>query len=95
MIAAYVNTPGAMVKGILPDGHLSFTRIGGLLLPTFEGEYCTIITRSGKRYRGTLLLKNPSVHVNRDTGKKERKEDNMYIRLMQRSRREKTPKSSA
>ncbi|NJE55282.1 M42 family metallopeptidase [Thermococcus sp. 21S9] len=81
VIAGHVDTLGAMVKGILPDGHLSFTRIGGLLLPTFEGEYCTIITRSGKRFRGTLLLRNPSVHVNRDAGKKERKEENMYIRL--------------
>ncbi len=70
-----------MVKGILPDGNLSFTRIGSLLLPASEGEYCTIITRSGKRYRGTLLLKNPSVHVNKEAGKKERKEENMYIRL--------------
>ncbi|WP_456421697.1 M42 family metallopeptidase [Thermococcus sp.] len=81
VIAGHVDTLGAMVKGILPDGHLSFTKLGGLLLPTFEGEYCTIITRSGKRYRGTLLLKNPSVHVNREAGKKERKEENMYIRL--------------
>ena len=81
IIAGHVDTLGAMVKGILPNGHLSFTRIGGLLLPTFEGEYCTIITRSGKRLRGTLLLKNPSVHVNREAGKKERKEENMYIRL--------------
>ncbi|ASJ12417.1 M42 family metallopeptidase [Thermococcus thioreducens] len=81
VIAAHVDTLGAMVRGILPDGHLSFTRIGGLHLPAFEGEYCTIITRSGKRYRGTLLLKNPSVHVNKEAGKKERKEENMYIRL--------------
>ncbi len=81
VIAGHVDTLGAMVKGILPDGHLSFTRVGGLLLPTFEGEYCTIIGRSGKRFRGTLLLKNPSVHVNKDAGKKERKEEHMYIRL--------------
>ncbi|WP_148882167.1 M42 family metallopeptidase [Thermococcus aciditolerans] len=81
VVAAHVDTLGAMVKGILPNGHLSFTRVGGLHLPAFEGEYCTIITRSGKKYRGTLLLKNPSVHVNREAGKKERKEENMYIRL--------------
>ena len=81
VIAAHVDTLGAMVKGILPDGHLSFTRVGGLHLPAFEGEYCTVITRSDKRYRGTLLLRNPSVHVNREAGKKERKEENMYIRL--------------
>ncbi|NJE10247.1 M42 family metallopeptidase [Thermococcus sp. MAR1] len=81
VIAGHVDTLGAMVTGILSNGHLSFTRIGGLHLPAFEGEYCTIITRSGKRYRGTLLLKNPSVHVNKEAGKKERKEENMYIRL--------------
>ncbi|ASJ10730.1 glucanase [Thermococcus sp. P6] len=81
VVAAHVDTLGAMVRGILPDGHLSFTRIGGLNLPAFEGEYCTTITRSGKRYRGTLLLRNPSVHVNREAAKKERTEENMYIRL--------------
>jgi len=81
VIAGHVDTLGAMVKGILPDGHLSFTRVGGLHLPAFEGEYCTIITRSGKKFRGTLLLRNPSVHVNKEAGKKERKEENMYIRL--------------
>ncbi|RLF82951.1 glucanase [Thermococci archaeon] len=81
VIAGHVDTLGAMVKGILPEGHLSFTSIGGLVLPTFEGEYCTIITRSGKRYRGTLLLKNPSAHVNKEVRKKERKEEDMYIRL--------------
>ncbi|MDV3103697.1 M42 family metallopeptidase [Thermococcus waiotapuensis] len=81
VIAGHVDTLGAMVRGILPDGHLSFTPIGGLLLPTFEGEYCTIITRSGKRFRGTLLLRNPSAHVNKDAGKKERTEENMYLRL--------------
>ncbi len=81
VVAAHVDTLGAMVREIRKDGHLEFTRIGGLLLPTFEGEYCTIITRSGRKFRGTLLLKNPSVHVNRDAAKKERKEEKMYIRL--------------
>jgi len=81
VVAAHVDTLGAMVKEVMSNGHLSFTRVGGLHLPAFEGEYCTVITRSGKRYRGTLLLKNPSVHVNREAGKKERKEENMYIRL--------------
>ncbi|MFA4718633.1 M42 family metallopeptidase [Pyrococcus kukulkanii] len=81
VVIAHVDTLGAMVKEILPNGHLAFSRIGGLVLPTFEGEYCTVITRKGKKFRGTLLLKNPSAHVNREVGKKERKEENMYIRL--------------
>ncbi|AEC52293.1 hypothetical protein PNA2_1378 [Pyrococcus sp. NA2] len=81
VMIAHVDTLGAMVKEILPDGHLAFSSIGALVLPTFEGEYCTIITRKGKKFRGTLLMKNPSLHVNREIGKKERKEENMYIRL--------------
>ncbi len=40
-----------------------------------------IITRSGRKFRGPLLLKNPSVHVNKEAGKKESKEEGMYIRL--------------
>ncbi|AFK22332.1 M42 family metallopeptidase [Pyrococcus sp. ST04] len=81
VVITHVDTLGAMVKEILPDGHIAFSRIGGLVLPVFEGEYCTIITRKGRKFRGTLLLKNPSAHVNKEVGKKERKEENMYIRL--------------
>ncbi|MBU1356237.1 MAG: M42 family metallopeptidase [Candidatus Edwardsbacteria bacterium] len=81
VIAGHVDTLGAMVSGINADGHLSITKIGGPILPSFEGEYVTIRTVAGKDYRGTLLLNNPAAHVNDEVEKTVRKAENMHIRL--------------
>lgn len=80
-MAAHVDTLGAIVSGIQKDGHLKFSLLGGLSLNGFEGEYCRIHTHSGKIYTGTLLLKDPSVHANKDTNSKQRSTENMFIRL--------------
>lgn len=80
-LAAHIDTLGAMVAGIRPDGHLRITQIGGLSLNGYENEYCRIRTTTGKVYTGTLLIIDPSAHANRDTPKKERTTDSMYIRL--------------
>lgn len=80
-LAAHADTLGAMIRGILPDGTLTFTKVGGPILPTLDGEYCTIITRNGKRYSGTFLSKSPSAHVYKDASTAERTEETMYIRL--------------
>ena len=80
-LSAHVDTLGLMVRSIMPNGHLRFTMLGGLLLPTLDGEYCRIHTRSGKVYTGTILSTSPSVHVYKDSRSKARDEDNMYIRI--------------
>lgn len=80
-LSAHVDTLGLMVRSIMPSGHLRFTMIGGLLLPTLDGEYCRVHTRDGKVYTGTILSTSPSVHVYKDSRSKTRDEDNMYIRL--------------
>lgn len=80
-IAAHMDTLGAMVSGILPSGHLSIGLLGGLSLNMAEGEYCRIRTLEDGVYEGTLLLRNPSAHANRELGKTERNIDNVYIRL--------------
>jgi len=80
-IAAHLDTLGAIVSGILPSGHLAIHTLGGLSLNMAEGEYCRIRTLDDKVYEGTLLLRNPSVHVNRETSKTERKIDTVYVRL--------------
>lgn len=81
VVAAHVDTLGAMVSGSNPDGTLSFSKIGGLILPSFEAEYVTVFGCDGRRWRGTLLLNNPAAHVNREAGSTERKQENMHIRL--------------
>ncbi|MBF0547546.1 MAG: M42 family metallopeptidase [Candidatus Riflebacteria bacterium] len=81
IVSGHVDTLGAMVSQINSDGTLSITKIGGLLLPTFEGSYVSVALENGQKIRGTLLLKNPSAHVNLEAGTKERKVEGMHIRL--------------
>ncbi len=79
-LSSHIDTLGLMVRSISSDGTLRFVRIGGAQLETLDGEYCQVLTRSGKKYTGTVLCNSPSSHVYDDAGKK-RSEENMLIRL--------------
>ncbi|MCM3566907.1 M42 family metallopeptidase [Neobacillus mesonae] len=81
MLTAHVDTLGAMVKEIKPSGRLKIDLIGGFRYNSIEGEYCQIETSSGKKYTGTILMHQTSVHVYKDAGKKERNQENMEIRI--------------
>lgn len=86
MVTAHVDTLGAMVKEIKPNGRLIFTHIGGYPNHLVEGEGCTIFTNGGKRIRGSILLQYASVHVYGDKVEKaERSQENMEIRLDERT----------
>jgi putative aminopeptidase FrvX len=78
---AHIDTLGLMVRSIKPNGKLAFTTLGGPILPTYDGEYCTIHTRDNKEYSGTVLSTSPSVHVYKDARTKERSEETMEIRI--------------
>lgn len=80
-IAAHVDTLGAIVSGIRKDGTLTFSLLGGLALTSAEGEYVSVITMSGRRMTGTLLLNNPSSHANAKRESADRNLDTMHIRL--------------
>jgi putative aminopeptidase FrvX len=80
-LTGHVDTLGAMVKEIIDDGTMHISRIGSYALNSVEGEYCTIVTATGGRFRGTILLDKPSVHVDGKVGTAERTSDNMVIRL--------------
>ncbi|MEK5100149.1 M42 family metallopeptidase [Bacillus sp. FSL W8-0848] len=81
MLTAHVDTLGAMVKEIKPDGRLKIDLIGGFRYNSIEGEYCRIETSSGKVYTGTILMHQTSVHVYKDAGKAERSQKNMEVRI--------------
>ena len=66
MLAAHVDTLGAMVKTIKGNGALTVTPLGGLQAPNVETETVTVITREGKKYEGTFQVENASSHVNRE-----------------------------
>lgn len=80
-IAAHTDTLGAIVSKINPDGTLGISLLGGPLLNSFEGEYCRIYTLSNAVFTGTLLLNNPSTHVNPDASATKRDIANMHIRI--------------
>ncbi|TLS36320.1 M42 family metallopeptidase [Pseudalkalibacillus caeni] len=84
MVTAHVDTLGAMVKEIKPDGRLKLSMIGGFRWNAVEGEYCEIETSSGKRYSGTILLHQTSVHVYKNNGEIKRDDVNMEVRLDER-----------
>ncbi len=80
-IAAHVDTLGAMVSKIKPNGTLAFSLLGGLSLTGAEGEYVTIKTLTGKEYFGTILLNNPSAHANKQKEQVKRSIETMHIRI--------------
>lgn len=81
MLTAHVDTLGAIVKEIKPSGRLKLDLIGGFRYNSIEGEYCQIETGEGKRFSGTILMHQTSVHVYKDAGKAERNQANMEVRI--------------
>ena len=80
-VCAHIDTLGLMCRAITEKGELLFTRIGGPLLHTLDGEYCRIHARDGRVYTGTILSLSPSVHVYDDADSRSRDEQNMYVRI--------------
>ncbi|GAB1421365.1 M42 family metallopeptidase [Anaerolineales bacterium] len=80
-LTAHVDTLGLMVKEIKSNGTLRFARLGGITLNGIETENVTVRTFDGREYRGTVLMNNPSSHVNEKLTKSDRNEENMEIRL--------------
>ncbi len=78
---AHCDTLGAMVRSVDGNGGLNFVTVGGPVLSTLDGEYCTVITRKGERYSGTFLSKSPAIHVYDDASTRARDCNNMYVRL--------------
>lgn len=80
-LCAHVDTLGLMVRSVKSNGTLAVTTLGGPLLATLDGEYCTVRTRTGQAFTGTILCNSPSVHVYKDASTKERTLEHLHIRL--------------
>ncbi|HEM3642746.1 TPA: M42 family metallopeptidase [Streptococcus suis] len=82
MLTAHLDTLGAMVRAVKPDGRLKMDLVGGFGYPSIEGENCLIhCAKNGKTFTGTILMHQTSVHVYRDASTAERNQTNMEIRL--------------
>ncbi len=81
-LTAHVDTLGAMVKDIKPNGRLKLTQIGGYAWNSIEGEGATVFSSYGEPVRGSILLSMASSHVyGRQVNEVKRDEDNIEVRL--------------
>ncbi len=80
-MTAHVDTLGLMVKEIKGSGRLKMTMLGGYMWTAVEFEGVTVRTHDDRRYRGTVLPSNPSVHVNAKIRDAKRDGDLMEVRL--------------
>lgn len=81
-LTAHVDTLGAMVKEIKPNGRLKLTQLGGYAWNSIEGEGCTVFTKGGDQIRGSILLNKASSHVyGKEVDKTKRSEDTLEVRL--------------
>ncbi|WP_027634353.1 M42 family metallopeptidase [Clostridium hydrogeniformans] len=84
-ICTHIDTLGAMVKEILPDGKIKFKKLGGGIYNSIEGANCNVITRKGKKIRGSIMPIKSSTHIyGKSISLVERNEDTMFIRLDER-----------
>ena len=81
VVAAHVDTLGAIVTGIKSDGTLRISTIGGVSLNAYEGSYLRVRTLDDRVYEGTLLLNNPASHVNKELSTTKRELATMHVRL--------------
>lgn len=86
-LTAHVDTLGAIVREIKPNGRLKLAALNGLNWPTVESEGLSIATRSGQQIRGSLVLANGAAHVNRESHTAPRNSDTMEVRLDERTAR--------
>lgn len=84
IIAAHVDTLGAMVKEIKSNGRLALTQVGGYALTAVECENVTVFTSDDKEYSGTIYFNKPSVHIHQETKTAERKLEDMELLLDER-----------
>jgi putative aminopeptidase FrvX len=84
-LSAHVDTLGAMVREIKSNGRLKLAALNGVMWPSVESEGVVVSTRSGRQVRGSIVLANGAVHVNKDARKAERNADTLEVRLDERT----------
>lgn len=85
-LTAHLDTLGAMVKFIKPNGRLRLSALGGFCWNSVEGEGCSVFTRDHKTLRGSLMPNTPSVHVyGKKVEESKRDDENMEVRLDERT----------
>jgi len=81
-LTAHVDTLGAVVKEIKPNGRLKLSRIGGIQWPTIETEGVWVFPSKGEKIRGSVLIDTASGHIYSAAGSEtKRNDEHMEVRL--------------
>ncbi|MDL1912844.1 M42 family metallopeptidase [Chloroflexi bacterium CFX6] len=89
-LTAHVDTLGAVVKEIKPNGRLKLSRIGGIQWNSVETEGVWVFASNGEKVRGSALIDTASGHVHGMAGgETPRNDDHMEVRLDARTTSEK------
>ncbi len=81
-LTAHLDTLGAVVKEIKPNGRLRLSAVGGLNWNSVEAEGVTVFTFGGQTIRGSLMFNKASMHVYiKEEWDAKRDETNMEVRL--------------
>ena len=78
-LSAHVDTLGAVVRAVKPNGCLRYKQIGGYSDNAIENENVLIHTRLGKTYAGTVQSVHASRHVWGDTTAEKRDDSSLEI----------------
>ncbi len=81
MLAAHIDTLGAVVHTIKSSGALKVTPVGGLNPNNVETETVKVITRFDGEYEGTFQIENASAHVNEKVNDPRTFEGNIEVLL--------------
>lgn len=80
LMSAHLDTLGAVVRSVKPNGRLRYTKLGGWNDNAIENENVTVMTRSGKQFSGTVQTVHASRHVWGDTSSDQR--DDNYLEVV-------------
>jgi putative aminopeptidase FrvX len=80
-LTAHVDTLGAVVKEIMPNGQLRMSAIGALQWPSVETEGVWVLASKGEKVRGSVLIDTASGHIYKEGSATPRDDAHMQIRL--------------
>ena len=81
-VTAHIDTLGAVVKRIKPNGRLQISKLGSFSWNTLENATVTLFTDAGAEFRGTMTIANASHHLYASgNGDVPRDADHMELRL--------------
>ncbi len=84
VLAAHIDTLGAIVRAVKANGRLRYSKIGGYPDLNLVTETCLIHTREGLSFTGTFQPVDASSHVNKKLGDGKMDEENMEILVDER-----------